>query len=73
LEDKVVILADSAHRGDELDEEEIRKAIDRAKRLKENAASQKEAELADHDTRTELVKERALSRWRKLKNINPNK
>jgi F-type H+-transporting ATPase subunit epsilon len=73
LEDKVVILAQSAHRGEELDEEEIRKAMERAKQLKESAASQREAELADHDTRTELVKEKALSRWRKLKNVNPNK
>lgn len=73
LEDKVVVLAQSAHRGDELHEDEIKEAIERARQLKISAKDSRESELADHDTKTELVKERALSRWRKIKNINPSK
>ncbi len=73
LEDKVVILSDSAHRGEELDEDEIKEAMERARQIKVSAKDTHEAELADLHTRTAIIKEKALARWRKIKNINPNK
>ena len=73
LEDKVVVLSDSAHRGEELDEDEIKEAMERARQIKVSAKDAAEAEFADLNTRTAIIKEKALARWRKIKNINPNK
>ncbi len=73
LEDKVVVLSQSAHRGEELDENEIKEAFVRAEQIKLTAKDARETELADLHTRTAIVKEKALAKWRKIKNIHPNK
>jgi len=72
LKDKIVILADTAERAEELDEERIKEAQKRADELKKNAKSADNVDFADVSARIEkeLARLRAVSKWRKLKNIN---
>ncbi len=75
LRDKIVILADTAERAEELDEERIKDAHLRAEELKKTARAADDVDFADVSARLEkeLARLRAVSRWRKLKNIDPNK
>ena len=75
LKDKVIILADKAERAAELDESRIISARKTAEEAKEKAASDDHYDLSAVAAKleTELARERALHRWRKLKNINPGR
>jgi len=75
LKDKIVILADTAERAEELDEERIKEAHLRAEELKKSARSADDVEFADVSARLEkeLARLRAVNRWRKLKNIDSSK
>ncbi len=74
MKDKVVILADTAERADELDEERIKAAHQRAEELKKNAKFVDDVQFADVTAKLEkeLARFRAVNRWRKLKNTDHN-
>jgi len=75
LKDKIIILADKAERAAELDEARIITARKKAEDAKEKASHEDNYDLSAVAVKleTELARERALHRWRKLKNINPGK
>lgn len=75
LKDKIVILADSAERAEELDEERIKDAQKRAEELKKSAKDTDDMEFADISARLEkeLARMHAVNRWRRLKNLDSNK
>ncbi len=72
MKDKVVILADTAERAIELDEDRIKDAYERAQKLKEEAKFINETQFAEISARLEkeLARSRAVRRWRKLKNVD---
>jgi len=72
---KVIVLADTAERAEELDEAQIQAAQLKAEELKKNASNADEVQFAAvaAQLESELARSRALSRWRRLKNININK
>jgi len=67
--DKVVILADTAERAEELDEDRIKEAQQRAEKLKDEARNVDEVQFTAIAAKLEkeLARLRAISRWRKLK------
>jgi len=69
MKDKVVILADTAERAAELDEERIRQAQQRAEKLKEEARNVDDVQFAAVAAKLEkeLARLRAVNRWRRLK------
>jgi F-type H+-transporting ATPase subunit epsilon len=69
---KVVILADTAERAEELDEERIKAAQERAEKLKEEARNVDDVQFAAVAAKLEkeLARLRAVSRWRRLKGID---
>jgi F-type H+-transporting ATPase subunit epsilon len=71
LRDKVVILADTAERAHELDESRIDSARKRAEAAKAEALSHEGYDLSAVAARleVEMARERALHKWRRLKNI----
>ncbi len=71
LRDKVVILADTAERAHELDESRIESARKRAEEAKAEALSHEGYDLSAVAARleVEMARERALHKWRRLKNI----
>ena len=71
LKDKIVILADTAEKAAELDEQRIIAARQAAEELKKTATSEDRVKFAEINTRIEkeLARSRAVSRWKKLKNI----
>ncbi len=75
LKEKIIILADTAERAVELDESNIIAARKMAEEAKEKAASDDHYDLSTVAAKleTELARERALHRWRKLNNINSGK
>lgn len=68
--DKIIILADYAERAASLDEEVIKSARVKAEKAKLDAKNRDDVEFTDISARleVELLKNKALSRWRKLKN-----
>jgi len=70
--DKIVILADYAQHAASLDEETIKIAQAKAEKAKLEAKNRDEVEFADVAAKLEieLLKNKALSRWRKLKNLD---
>lgn len=70
MKDKVVILADTAERAEELDETRIKEAQARAEATKKNAAAVDEVQFTEVAAKLEkeLARLRAVNRWRKLKN-----
>jgi F-type H+-transporting ATPase subunit epsilon len=72
MKDKVVILADTAERAEELDEATIKAAQARAEETKQNAKDIDDVQFADVAAKleTELARLRAVNRWRKLKGEN---
>jgi len=72
MKDKIVILADTAERADELDEERIKAAHKRAEDIKKNAKAIDDVQFADVTAHIEkeLARLRAVSRWRKIKKID---
>ena len=71
LRDKIVILADSAERAAELDENRIKAAKERAKEAREKAEKEGHYDFSAVAARLEVetAREKALYKWRKLKNI----
>ena len=69
---KIIILADYAERAANLDEEAIKIAQDKAEKTKLEAKNRDEVEFADVAAKLEieLLKNKALSRWRKIKNLD---
>ncbi|MDP2944360.1 MAG: ATP synthase F1 subunit epsilon [bacterium] len=67
--DKVVILADTAERAEELDEEMIKEAQQRAEKLKEEARNVDDVQFTAVAAKLEkeLARLRAVNRWRRLK------
>ena len=72
LKDKIVILADTAERAEELNEDRIKEAQKNAEELKKTAKAIDDVEFADVSARLEkeLARLRAVNKWRKLKNID---
>jgi len=71
LKDKVVILADTAERAEELDMNRAEEAHRRASELKEKARQGEEINFAEVNAaiERELARTKAVKRWRKIKNI----
>lgn len=71
LKDKVVILADTAERAEELDLALVEEAHKRAAELKEEARRGEEINFTEVNAaiERELARTKAVKRWRKLKNI----
>ena len=69
--DKVVILADTAERAEELNEERIRAAQERAEKLKEEAKDVDDVQFAAMAAKIEkeMARLHAVNRWRRLKGI----
>ncbi|MCX6792555.1 MAG: ATP synthase F1 subunit epsilon [Candidatus Falkowbacteria bacterium] len=72
LANKVVVLADSAERAEELNEAAIEKARARAEELKEQARHQDDVEFARLSSviEHELAKTHAVKRWKKIKQLD---
>lgn len=75
LKDKVVVLADKAERAAELDENRITTARQAAEEAKTKALADDHYDLSVVAAKleTELARERALQKWRRLKGINSSK
>lgn len=75
LREKIVILADTAERAEELDESRIIEARKTAEEAKAEAMTQDNYDLSAVAARLdfELARDRALHKWRKLNNINLGK
>jgi len=69
--DKVVILADTAERAEELDETRLEAARKRANELKDKARQGEKIDFAEVNAaiERELARTKAVKRWRKLKNL----
>ena len=74
MKDKVVILADTAERAEELDENKIEAARLRAEEAKKNAKFVDDVEFAKISSKIEkeLARLHAVNKWRRLKG-NSNK
>ncbi|SRR5574344_539462 len=72
LNQKIVILADYAQRAASLDEKMIEEAKNKAEKAKNDAKNKDDVEFTDIAAKleVELLKNKALSRWRKLKNLD---
>ena len=72
LKDKVVILADTAERAEELDESRINNARTRAETAKKDVRTFDRERFASINAKMakELARSKAAKRWRKLKGIN---
>lgn len=69
LKDKIVILADTAERAEELDEERIKDAHKRAEDMKKRAKEVDDVDFAavSAQIEKELARLNAVNRWRRLK------
>lgn len=69
LKNKIVILADTAEKAEELDEQRIKDAREKAEEMRKSEKAKDEVEFANIASRIEkeLARERALNKWRKLK------
>jgi F-type H+-transporting ATPase subunit epsilon len=72
MRDKIVILADTAERAVELDEQRIEEARTRAEEAKKSAINVDQVEFARiaAQLEKELARTRALNRWRKIKGFS---
>ncbi|PLX21065.1 ATP synthase F1 subunit epsilon [Candidatus Parcubacteria bacterium] len=72
LKDKVVVLADTAERAEELDEKRIEEARARAEESKKDIRTFDRERFASISAKMakELARSKAAKRWRKLKNID---
>jgi F-type H+-transporting ATPase subunit epsilon len=71
LKSKIVILADTAEKAEELDEARIKEAKAKAEALKLGLNKQEAIDFADISARLEkeIARSRAIKRWKKIKNI----
>ena len=69
LKNKIVILADTAEKAEELDEQRIKEAREKAEEMRKSDQAKDEVEFTNIAARIEkeLARERALNKWRKLK------
>ncbi len=69
MKDKIVILADSAERAEEIDEKAVEEARLRAEETKKNIEAKDQVEFTEVAAKLEreLARLRAVNRWRKLK------
>ncbi len=69
---KVTILADSAERAEEIDEQEVEAARAKAEESKKQAQDKDEVDFTEVTAKIEkeLARLRAVKKWRKLKNIH---
>jgi F-type H+-transporting ATPase subunit epsilon len=69
LKNKIVILADTAEKAEELNEQRIKEARLKAEEMRQSEKAKDEVEFANISSRIEkeLARERALNKWRKLK------
>ena len=69
LHDKIVILADTAERAEDIDEKRVEEARARAEELKKTAKNEDDVQFTNiaAQMEKELARLRAVSRWRKLK------
>jgi F-type H+-transporting ATPase subunit epsilon len=69
MKDKIVILADSAERAEEIDEKKVEEARLRAEEAKKNAKSVDDVEFAriSAQIEKELARLNAVNKWRRLK------
>ncbi len=69
LKNKIVILADTAEKAEELDEQRIKDARQKAEEMRKSEKFKDDVEFADLAARLEkeLAREHALHKWRKLK------
>lgn len=72
LKDKIVILADTAERGHEIDETRAEEARARAEKLKKEAVHKDDVDFAGMTAliEKELARTRAAKRWKRIKSIN---
>lgn len=72
LKDKIVILADTAERAEELDEKRIEEARTRAEEIKKNAKAADDVDFTAVAAKLEkeLARMHAVDRWRRLKKID---
>lgn len=72
MHEKIVILADTAERAAELDEQKIEEAKTRAEARKKEAVDIDDVQFANISAQLEkeMARSKALSRWRRLKNID---
>lgn len=70
MKDKIVILADSAERAEEIDEQKVEAARLRAEDAKKNAKFVDDVEFANISAQIEreMARLHAVNKWRKLKN-----
>lgn len=75
LKDKIVILADTAERAEELDEERIIMAQKKAEELKKSAKEIDDIDFAavSAQLEKELARMHAVNKWRKIKKVDSNK
>ncbi len=72
--DKIVILADTAERAEELDEQAVEEMRRRAEDLKKEARSEEAVEFTEISAKLsrELARLKAINRWRKIKGDKPS-
>ncbi len=72
--DKIVILADTAERAEELDEQAVEEMRRRAEELKKEARSEEAVEFTEISAKLsrELARLKAINRWRKIKGDKPS-
>ena len=73
--DAITVLADTAERAEDLDEERIIMAREKAQKIKESARVEEEEEffVASAKIAKEMAREKALQKWRRLSNTNKYK
>ncbi len=71
LKEKIVILADTAERAEEIDESRLEEAHVRAEEMKSSVKKFDKVRFANINARiaTELARGKAVKRWKKIKNI----
>lgn len=71
LKNKVVILADTAERAEEIDLDRVKQAHERAEEIKKKARAFDQVEFANISAKIakELARAKAANRWKKLKKI----
>ncbi|MFH1255451.1 MAG: ATP synthase F1 subunit epsilon [bacterium] len=71
LKDKIVILADTAERAEEIDLSRLEEARSRASEIKEKARRGENVDFTEVNAaiERELVRTKAIKRWRKIKSI----
>ena len=72
LKDKIVILADTAERAEEIDEKRVEEARKKAEEIKQGIRKFDEIRFTNINARiaTELARSKAVKRWKKIKSLD---